>query len=194
MDALSAQALNNLLPELAQMNAVARQFRLLLENSKQISLGGICVHAQKQVGRGQIKEAQGVRLHHLRQTKNAAQFVGGRRNADGQQGIAGFRGRDQVAYRTDAADARHERGHLGEGAAFTKFLESSKLRDVEASIFNAAIRVELQCDLAMPLDPRDRIDDNRFAHRTLHLVTLQNAFSCSTPAACRRSIPSGRTE
>ena len=87
--------------------------------------------------------------------------------------VAGLGRRDQVAYRTDAADARHERRHLGEGAAFAEFLEAAKLRDVEASIFDSAIVVEVKRDLGMALDAGDRIDHNRIA--LLHDVSLFSA-------------------
>ena len=83
-------------------------------------------------------------LHDLGETEDAAQFVGGGRNADRQQGVACLGGSHQVADRADAADARHQGGHLGEGPAFAEFFEAAKLGHVKAGVFDAAMIVEMQ--------------------------------------------------
>lgn len=85
-----------------------------------------------------------------------------------------------MAHRTDAADARHQGGHLIEGAAFAEFFESAKLRDVKMRFLNAALVVEVQRNLGMALDPRYRInDENRtvLLHSFSHLqIYCENLF------------------
>ena len=130
---------------------------------KMLLIARIGVHAQQQVGRGKMKEAQGVRLHDLRQTENAAQFVGGGRNADRQQRVAGLGGSDQVADRADAADARHQRRHLVERPAFAELFEAAELGHVKAGVLDAAIFVEVERDLGVPFDAGDRIDHDAFS-------------------------------
>ncbi len=189
MNPLAAQPLNDLLAKLPQADSVARQLRLSLQHAKQVGLGGIRVHAQKQVGRGQIKEAQSMRLHHLRQTKDTAQLVGGRGNTHRQQRIASFGGRDQMAYRADAANTRHQRRHLREGTPFAEFFEPAKLRDMEAGILDSSVSVKVQRDLAMTLNASDRVDHNSLAHNVFHVARLQNESLRSVPADGLPAIP-----
>ena len=112
---------------------------MALHHAEDVARGGVGIHAEEQVGRRQIEEAEGVRLHDLRQVEDAAQARGVGRNAHGQDGVAGLGGGDQVADRADAADARHQRRHLGEGPAFAELLEAAELRDVEVGLFDAAL-------------------------------------------------------
>ncbi len=60
-------------PELAQLDAGARQLGIGLDHTDDVAGGGIGVHAQQQVGRGEIEEAEGMRLHELRAVHDLAQ-------------------------------------------------------------------------------------------------------------------------
>ncbi|HUE15899.1 MAG TPA: hypothetical protein VMR25_17140 [Planctomycetaceae bacterium] len=170
MDALAAEPLDNLLTELTQADAVEREFWIFLRHAEDIALGGISVHAEKQVGRRKMKQAQGMRLGHLSESEDAAQFVGGGRNSDRQQLIAGLGRSDEVADGTDAADARHQRGHLVKRAALAKLLESPELSNVKAGFLDAAIFVEMKRDFGMAFDARYRIDEDGLA--LLHEISL----------------------
>ncbi len=127
---------------------------------------GIGLHAQQQVGRGEIEEAQRVRLHHLRQVQHAPQLRGGVRNAHRHDGFAGLGRGDQVRNRADAADARHQAGHLVERPALGEALKAAHLGDVEMRVLHFALVVELDGDLAVAFQARYWIDGDGLAHRT----------------------------
>ena len=103
-------------------------------------------------------------------SENAAQFVRGGRNFHRQQRVARLGRRDQMADRTDAADARHQRRHFVERTALAELLEAAELGDVEAGILDPAVFVEMQRDLGMAFDARHRIDDDGVA--LLHEISL----------------------
>ena len=58
MNTLSAQLLDDFLSKLAQTDAVKRQGRVLLCDAEDIALGRIGIHAEEQVRRGKMEEAQ----------------------------------------------------------------------------------------------------------------------------------------
>jgi len=116
-----------------------------------------------------MKKAEGVRLGNLGESEDAAQFVGGRRNSYGEQRVARLGGRDQMADRADAADARHQGRHLVKRAPFTQLLETAKLGDVKARFLDPAIFVQMERDFGMTFDARNRIDDDAaLLSRRLH--------------------------
>ena len=131
VDALAGQPLDDLLAELPQPDAVARELRVGRDHAEDVARGRVGVHAEQQVGRGQVEEAQRVRLHDLREVEDAAQVGRRLRDAHGQDGVARLGRGDQVAHRADAADARHQRRHLVERPPFAELLEAAELRDVE---------------------------------------------------------------
>ena len=120
-----------------------------------------------------MKEAQGVRLRNLREPEDAAQLVGRRRNSHGEQRVARLGGRDQMADRADAADARHQGRHLVKRAPFAQLLEAAKLGHVKASFLDPAVFVQMERDLGMTFDARNRIDDDA---ALLHDVSLACSF------------------
>src|SRR6185437_8930137 len=90
-----AKALDNLLAKLAQADAVLRELRVLLQYAEDIALSRVGVHAQQNVGRGQVEQGEGMRLHNLRKPEDASQFVGSRWNFHRQQRIASLGRSDQ---------------------------------------------------------------------------------------------------
>ena len=86
------------------------EFRLGRRHAEDVPLCRVRFHAQQQVRRRQMEEAQRVRLHHLREIQHAPQLRGGMRNAHRHDGFAGLRRSQQVRHRADAADARREAG------------------------------------------------------------------------------------
>ena len=107
-------------PKRRRADTGAAKFRLGGGDAEECCALRVGFHAQKQIGRGEIEEAERVRLHHLRQVQHAAQLRGGVRNAHRHDGFAGLGGRDEMRDGADAADARHETGHLVERTAFVK--------------------------------------------------------------------------
>ena len=65
-----------------------------------------------------------------------------------------------MADRANAADSRGDRRHLIERPAFGELLEAAHLRDMERRIGDLAILVEVDGDLRVAFDARDRVDDD----------------------------------
>ena len=158
MDALVAQQLDDALAEAAQGDAGAAQLGLGRRHAQNVAHGGVRVHAQQQVGRGEMEEAQRVRLHHLRQVQHAPQLRRGVRNPHRHDGFAGLGRGKKVRDRADAADARHQAGHLVERPALGETLKAAHLGDVKVRVLDLALAVELDGDLAVAFQARYRID------------------------------------
>ena len=58
----------------------------------------------------------------------------------------------------DAADAAGDLRHVFRGTAEAEHLEAPQLRDLQVGAFDVALVVEVDVDLAVALEPRDRID------------------------------------
>src|ERR1019366_686973 len=103
-------------------------------------------------------------LHHLREVEHATQLRGGVRNANRHDGFASLGRRDQVRHRADAADARHQAGHLVERPALGELLKSAHLRYMEMRVFNLALAVELDGDLTVAFKAGYGINGDGLAH------------------------------
>jgi hypothetical protein len=169
MDALGAQQLNDVLAEAAQADAGAAQVGPGGGHAEDVALGGVGLHAQQQIGRREMEEAQRVRLHHLGQVQHAPQLRGGMRNAHRHDGFAGLGRGEQVRDRADAADARHQAGHLVERPALGELLKAAHLGDVEVRVLHLALVVELDGDLAVAFEARNGIDGDGLAHDPISL-------------------------
>jgi hypothetical protein len=75
-----------------------------------------------------------------------------------------------VADRTNATDARHEGRHFIKRTALAELLEAAKLSDVEAGFLDPTVFVEMERDLGMAFDARNRIDNDAAA--LLHEISL----------------------
>ncbi len=106
MDALAGQQSNDLLPILPQPDAVAGQVGARLGHAKDVSFHRVRIHAQHQIGRGKVEEAEGVGLENLSQVEHLPQLGRRLRDLHGQQRVARLGRGDEVAHRADAADAR----------------------------------------------------------------------------------------
>ena len=160
MDALAGQALDHLLPEPAQRDAVLGKLRMVLDHADDVAPCRIGVEAEQQVGRREMEEAQRVGLDDLAAMHDLAQLRRGRRNAHAHDGFARLGRGEQVADRADAADARGDRRHFVERPALAEFLEPAKLGDVELRVGDVAVVVEMDGDLRVTLDAGDRVDDD----------------------------------
>ncbi len=158
MNPLAAQSLQHPLPELAQLDAVARHRRMLARHAQDVALRRIGVHPQQKIGRRKIEEAERVGLDDLRQVHDAAQLLCRLRDAHRHDLVARLAGGQQVAGGTDAADARHQRRHLGEGAAFAELFKAAHLGYMEACILHLSLLVQLHRDAGVALDAGYGID------------------------------------
>jgi len=170
MNALFAKQLNDVLAKAAQANAGAAQLRFGRDNAEDIAGSGIGLHAEKKIRRREVEKAQRVRLHHLGQVEHAPQLRGGVRNADRHDGFAGFGRCNQMRHRADAADARHQAGHLIKRSALGELLKAAHLRYMEVRVFHLALSVELDGDFAVAFKACDGIDGDGLAHK----LRLQN--------------------
>ncbi len=164
MDALGAEQLDDVLAEAAQSDAGQAQVGPCGGDAEDVARRGVGLHAQQQIRRGEMEEAQGVRLDHLGHIQQAAQLRGGMRNADRHDGFAGLGGGQQVRDRADAADARREAGHLVKRAAFTELLKAAHLGDVKVRVLDLALGVELDGDLAVAFEAGYGIDGDGLGH------------------------------
>ena len=142
----------------------AAQLGLRGDHAEDVAGLGVGLHAQQQVGRGEIEEAQRVRLDHLGEIEHAAQLRGGVRNPDRHDGFAGLGRGDEMRDRADAADARHQAGHLIERPALGEPLEAAHLGDVEVRVLDLALAVELDGDFAVAFEAGNGIDGDGLAH------------------------------
>src|SRR5689334_8841914 len=130
MHSLLGETLNNHQAELAQLDAVARKFRMICDDSQYIARSNVRIHAEQEVGCGKIKEAQRMRLNDLCIMHQLTQSLPSGRNAHRHNGVTRFCRGEKMAYRTDAANARRNARHLVKRMTFRELLESANLRDV----------------------------------------------------------------
>ena len=90
MHAFVGEQFDDALPEAPQRDAGAAQLGFGCRHAQNVPDLGIGLHAQQQIGRGEIKEAQRMRLHHLRQIQHAPQLRCGVRNPHRHDGLAGL--------------------------------------------------------------------------------------------------------
>jgi len=91
MDFFAAEDLDYFLAELAEPDAGAGQFLVRGDEAENVALRRRRVPTHQKVRRAQMEEAQCVALHELAEVHQAAQFVGGGRDVDGHDGVAGLR-------------------------------------------------------------------------------------------------------
>ena len=65
-----------------------------------------------------------------------------------------------VADGADAAQALNHHGDFPIGPSFDEAFEAAELDDVEANLVHLVVAVEQQCDLAVPLDACEGLDDH----------------------------------
>ena len=142
---------------------------MLLDHAQHVARGGIGIEAQQQVGRGEMEEAERVRLDELAAVQQLAQQDRGFRNLHRHDRVAGLHRRQQMAHRANAADARGDPRHLVERPAFAELLEAAHLRHVKLRAGDAALVVEIDGDLGVSLDAGHDVDGNllhdRFSQR-----------------------------
>ena len=95
--ALARREADHLLPELAQQDALACDVRVRGGDADDVAPRCIAVKAEKQVGRGQVKKVQCMRLHHLPVVHQAAHGLSGvRYGRHAQRHVDGLAGSQMV--------------------------------------------------------------------------------------------------
>ena len=138
MNFFVAENFNNFLAELTQADAGASQLFVRGNQAENIALRRGRVPAEQKIRRAQVKETQRVRLDELAEVQQPAQFVGGGRNIDGHQRVAGLGRGERVADGTDSADALRDARHLGVRPAFAKLFKAAKLDDMKFRVGDIA--------------------------------------------------------
>ncbi|MFN8536427.1 MAG: hypothetical protein U0232_02985 [Thermomicrobiales bacterium] len=152
VDAPPGEPLDDLLPELAQADSRRAPARGRAGRRRRGgAVGGVGVQAEQEVGRGEVEEAERVRLDQLGQVGDAAQALGGARDLASRLHLSqAFAEATRWLIGHDAADARHDRGHLGEGPPPCDPLEAANWGDVEGGVPYRALVVELDGDSRAP--------------------------------------------
>lgn len=164
MNALATKHLDYLLSDLAQTHAIFSQGRIGSRHSDQVALSWWSIHAEEQIGRREVEKTECVGLSNLGQVDDATQLYCRWRNAHRHEHVAGFGRCDEMADRTNAANACHQRRHFVKWPALDEFLEASQLRDVKKSILDFACIIEVNGDLGMTFYACHWIDDDFLAH------------------------------
>jgi hypothetical protein len=78
-----------------------------------------------------------------------------------------------VARRADAADAGHDARQLLDRPALDEALEAAQLGDLEVAVLDRPVVVEEDLDLAVALEPGDRVDADAAGHRAILLCSRE---------------------
>ncbi len=93
-----------------------------------------------------------------------------------------------MRHRADAADARHQAGHLVERPAFAEAFEAAHLRDVKVRVLNFALAVELDGDFAVAFKACYGIDGDGLAHGQLRIPSVGAGVDARTTAGLETGV------
>ncbi len=142
VDPLAADQFDNLLADFPQPYAIPGNLRIGLDHSDDVPFGRIGVHAEEQIRRRQVKEAEGVRLDVFAAVEQSPEQDGGFGRMNTEDGITGLAGGERMTDRTDPADSFGYRRHLIVGPAFAEFFKTAELGHMKPGITDAAVIVE----------------------------------------------------
>ena len=74
MDFLASQPLDDLLTDLSQSDTIFRQGWMAFHNFENIALSRIGIHPEQEIGRGEMKKAERVRLENRSEDQNAPEI------------------------------------------------------------------------------------------------------------------------
>ena len=167
VDLLARGRQDDLLAELAQENGPRGQLLVEGDDADDVAHGRVGVHAQEEVGRGQVEEVQSVRLEHLAVVHQAAHLLRGRgqlARTGPDDDVHGLGRRQVVADGADAAEPLDEDRGLPVGTALDEPLETAELDDVEPGLDYLTGVVQPDGDLAVAFDPGDGFDRYLLTH------------------------------
>ena len=188
MNLLPAEHLDDFLAELAEPDAGAGQVGVGGNQPEHIALGWRRVPAEQEIGRAQVKEAQGMALDDLPEVHQAAELVGGGGDVDRHDGVARLGGGQQMADGADAANPWGDAGHLAVGATLTELLEPAELDYVKLGVGHVAGVVHEDADLGVALDTGHGVNDNALSHNHPNLMSLPASSGFWPSSTCARKV------
>ena len=145
---------------------------MILDHADDIAMAHCIVETEQQVGRAQVEEMQGMRLQGLAEVHQPANLLRSRRKLlDAHQRIRGLGGSQVMAHRANAAKALHQHRHFPVGPSLDEFLEAAEFDNMQACLLDVVVIIQQQGDLAVPLDPRQRLD-----HHPLQPFRVRGGF------------------
>ena len=171
-----AEAGNDGLAELAQLDRLDGQLRVSGVNADHVADRRIGVEAEQQIRSGQLEDMHGVRLDDLPHVHELAQQLRRPRELGSDDLIAGLSRCQVMADRANAADALGDQRHLEEHAPFAELLEAAEFVDVENGPLHLARIVQVHTHFGVTLDTRHGLDHNLLSH-------------CSPPQCQSRYFP-----
>ena len=135
-----------------------------MHDAEDVARRGVGVGAEHEVGGGQGVEVGDVAVDVVRVVVHVAQLVGERRDLVAEAAVDGLGAGHVVARRADAADAGHDARQLLDRPADDEALEAAQLGDLEERVLDGSVVVEEDLDLAVALEPGDRVDADLAAH------------------------------
>jgi len=158
VDAFVRQNADYLLADSAQPDPFAGQVGEFLDQAHHVPRRRVMIEPQQQVGRTEVKEAQGVALDELRPIEDPAELFRGGRDSDTHDGVTGLHRGERMAGGTDAADPVGYAGHLVKGPSDAELFKGTEFDHMHACLGNLAPIVQIDRNLRMSLDPGDRFD------------------------------------
>ena len=187
VNALSRDVADHLLPELARHDAALGEIGEGRGDADDVALGDLALEAEQQVGRGEMKEVQRMRLHDLAVVQQAPQLLRRRRQrSEARDEVHRLGGGEQVTDRADAAEALHRDRNFPIGPPADEDLEAAKLDDVQPDLMDAILLVEQDRHLAVAFDPGDGLDGD-----ATQLVGRLGGFEVEHGAALNRNAGVG---
>jgi hypothetical protein len=133
-----------------------------------ISDGRIAINPEKKVWRYEVKKMQGVRLEHLAVMHQSSHFLasGGESVAcpGANNNVECFGCGQVVAYGTNAAEALHQYWSFPVGPALDESFKSPELNNVEATLGNFALLINVYCDFPVSFNPGNGLYCDLFFH------------------------------
>ena len=139
MDPLAAEPLDDLLAEAADADAVAGQLRVRAGDADDVARATSASKPNSRSGDERWKKLSAFDWTIWARFITRRRSAPGGRRLDREDLVARLRRGDEVADRADAADARHDRGHLVDRAALDDALEAPELGDVELRVDHLAV-------------------------------------------------------
>ncbi len=133
----------------------------LANHAKDVALRDRRVGSDQEVGPGEHVEVGRVVSGHEGAVEELAQERGGAWRGDAVDRVDGLGRGHVVRLGADTADSAGEGGHLLDGPADAEALEAAQLGDLEIGVGHLPGFVEQDLDLAVALQPGDRVDGQR---------------------------------
>ena len=160
----------------------------LVDHAEDVALGGIGGRPDDEVGAGEHVEVGRVVAHVEGVVEQLAELAPRGSRLDPEDAVDGLGGGHVVRLGADAADARRDARELLDRAADAEALEAAQLGDLEVDVGDLAGVVHEDLDLAVTLEPGDRIDSDLSHAGTSLMGVSAGAASCTGTDTLARRI------